>query len=77
MRISIKTKVTTLFLGFLFASGLELLAQSSEEQNGIHVRGGSSSEALVSSNVGDTCFATGYTRIVFVCFRKQESSLPI
>lgn len=61
MRISIKTKVTTLFLGFLFASGLELLAQSSEEQNGIHVRGGSSSEALVSSNVGDTCFATGYS----------------
>jgi hypothetical protein len=61
MKISIKTKAATLFLGFLFASGLELLAQSSEEQNGINVRDGSSSAALVSSNIGDTCFATGYS----------------
>lgn len=61
MRISIKTKAATLFLGIILALGLNLQAQSSEEQNGIHVHEGSSSSELVSSNIGDTCFATGYS----------------
>ena len=57
MKISIKTKAATLFLGIILTWGTQLQAQST---NGIHVRAGSSSATLVSSNVGDTCFATGY-----------------
>lgn len=58
MKISIKTKAATLFLGIILTWGTQLQAQST---NGIHVRAGSSSATLVSSNVGDTCFATGYS----------------
>lgn len=39
---------------------LGLHAQQHEVQYGVHVRGGSSSSASVSSNIGDTCYATGY-----------------
>ncbi len=61
MKISIKSKTVAISLGIMLIMGLELKAQNHEEQNGTHVRGGSSSEALVSSNIGDTCFATGYS----------------
>lgn len=39
---------------------LGLHAQQHEVQYGVHVRAGSSSSASVSSNIGDTCYATGY-----------------
>lgn len=56
--MSIKSRIVAMFLGIILTLGTQLQAQNT---NGIHVRAGSSSATLVSSNVGDTCFATGYS----------------
>ena len=60
MRFSIKTKKTFLLLGTILIWGVELQTQSFGQNNGIHVQGGYSSSDSISSNIGDTCNATGF-----------------
>ena len=56
---TINIKTILLAISFLMMFGLKTHAQN-EVPNGIHVRSGHSSAEWISSNIGDSCYATGY-----------------